>query len=177
MTEVVWLFLAVAGAWLVASAVRRYVVGAYVVSSGSMSPTLLVGDRVLVSRLTYRLGTPLRGDLVVFAIQTSQTAASHPPRHPSLVGPFARPGAHSRPRVLIKRVVALEGEVLNRVNWSTGHHARVPRDTVFVLGDNAEVSRDSRSLGPIAIRDLVGRAFIIVWPPLRLRLLTRGADR
>ncbi len=145
-----------------------------------MEPTLQVGDRVLVNKLSYDFGDVGRGDLVVF---------NRPPSQPD--------GEDD----LIKRVVALPGETIeirdgqvfitvagsdeqqllrepylaeeirstgiqdnsNCVNPSPDR-CQVPDDHVFVMGDNRSGSRDSRFFGPISEDLIVGRAFLKVWP-------------
>ena len=146
--------------------VKTYVLQQFAVAGDSMYSTLHDGDRVLVNKLSYRLHEPNRGDVVV--LETIEGAGE---------------------RDLIKRVVALPGETIDirgchvfidgkqlvepyldteavsctdTEGWSFPF--TVPDDHVFVLGDNRGASRDSRALGAIPYDDLLGRAFIIIWP-------------
>lgn len=146
--------------------VRAFVLQQFAVSGHSMDTTLHDGDRVLVNKLSYRLHDPNRGDVVV--LKTIEGAGE---------------------RDLIKRVVALPGETVEyracvlyidgreliepyldpTVVTPTscgGDQAKitVPADTVFVLGDNRGGSKDSRDIGPVSYSDLLGRAFVIIWP-------------
>ncbi|MEN9646304.1 MAG: hypothetical protein RL238_2973 [Actinomycetota bacterium] len=146
--------------------VRAFVLQQFAVSGHSMDTTLHDGDRVLVNKLSYRLHDPNRGDVVV--LKTIEGAGE---------------------RDLIKRVVALPGETVEyracvlyidgreliepyldpTVVTPTscgGDQAKitVPDDTVFVLGDNRGGSKDSRDIGPVSYGDLLGRAFVIIWP-------------
>ncbi|HQZ35751.1 MAG TPA: signal peptidase I [Ilumatobacteraceae bacterium] len=146
--------------------VRAFVLQQFAVSGYSMINTLHDGDRVLVNKLSYRLHDPRRGDVVV--LKTIEGAGE---------------------RDLIKRVVALPGETVEYrscVLYIDGRELvepyldptvvtpnscggtqpllEVPADSVFVMGDNRPGSKDSRALGPIRDSDLIGRAFVVIWP-------------
>jgi signal peptidase I len=175
------LAVAVAAALLL----RAFVVQPYYIPSGSMEPTLQVGDKVLVNKLSYHLHPVHRGDIIVFA---------KPPNDYS-------PGIKD----LIKRVIGLPGETIsahNNVVYIDGHPIKqpwlpagtvtanfpttstpgadcgtawpctyVPKGEYFVMGDNRTNSSDSRVIGPIARSLIVGRAFLIVWPISRIGTL------
>jgi signal peptidase I len=149
--------LALVVAWFL----REFVVQPFYIPSGSMEPTLMPGDRVLVSKLSYRMGEPAQRDVVVF-----------------------KGTEGGRTIDLIKRVVALGGETVQVRDgelyvegkkqdepyvapvrdFSAYGPFRVPEGTVFVMGDNRTNSRDSRFIGPIPLKDLLGKAFIVYWP-------------
>jgi signal peptidase I len=153
-------------ALLVAFLVRTFVLAHFVVDGTSMATTLHDGDRVFVNKLSYRLHDPHRGDVVVLHELNGTTD-----------------------RDLIKRVIGLPGDTIEMRNCDVtidGKHLDepyldpeivtpgncggdlqptvVPKDHVFVMGDNRAGSLDSRNLGPIADKDLVGRAFVVFWP-------------
>lgn len=164
--------LVIVGAVLVALLVRNFVAQSFRIPSPSMHPTLLEGDRVLVNRLSYKLHDVHRGDVVVFR---------RPPWAP------ATPG---EPEDLIKRVIGLPGETivardgkvfindrpLDEPYLPKGTHTRdldtpvkIPKDEVFVMGDNRDNSADSRfGLRTVPEDLIVGRAFAIIWPPSRM---------
>ena len=136
-----------------------------VIRGWSMYPTLAPGERVLFDALAYRLGRPRRGDVVL---------AKHPQR-PSMK--------------LVKRVAAVPGDRVTaqgddwRVEeapsrgvpssegpaaagaqvWSLGE------DEYFLLGDAPDVSTDARHFGAVSGRDIEARAWLVYWPPRRLR--------
>jgi signal peptidase I len=165
-----WL-LVIGGALLVALVIKAFLFQAFYIPSESMEPTLEVGDRVLVNKLSYDLHDVNRGDIIVF---------HRPPDEPP-----------SEIDDLIKRVVGLPGDTIEGrggtvyVNGTalaepylpegtvTDPFApvQVPEDQVFVMGDNRGDSRDSRVFGPIDQDLIVGRAFVTVWPLGRLDLL------
>lgn len=160
-----WVLLA---AVTLALLMRTFLIAAFYIPSESMEPVLEIGDRLLVSKLSYRIGDPEPGDVVVFrtppSMQPAQTAE------------------------LIKRVVAVGGQQVEAVNGrliidgspvdehylSTEAYTRdfgpvlVPAGYVFVMGDNRRSSQDSRVFGAIPENEIVGRAFARFWPPTRL---------
>jgi signal peptidase I len=160
----------IVGALVVALVVKTFLFQAFYIPSGSMEPTLKKGDRVLVNKLSYDLHDVHRGDIIVFRLPKDKVGAD---------------GI----RDLIKRVVGLPGEVIESRDglvYINGKRLkepylppgvltddppiekqRVPKGTVFVMGDNRDNSADSRfaNRGPIPIDTIVGRAFVEVWPP------------
>jgi signal peptidase I len=160
------------GAVLLALFLRAVLVQAFWIPTSSMESTLLVQDRVLVNKLSYRLGDISRGDIVVFH-RTDDEVANNPGLHPDV----------------IKRVIAFEGEVVEiidntvfidgealsepyldegTINRDFGP-VEVPAGQLFVMGDNREGSADSRSeLGPVDEDRVVGRAFVRFWPVSRM---------
>ncbi|MEN3272011.1 MAG: signal peptidase, partial [Actinomycetota bacterium] len=134
----------VVGALVVALVVKTFLIQAFFIPSLSMYPTLDKGDRVLVNKLSYKLHDVHRGDLVVF---------ERPPGQPA-----------STIKDLIKRVVALPGESIEArsgVVYIDGKRIKepylvdgvttdnlpkqvIPKDEIFVMGDNREDSADSR---------------------------------
>lgn len=159
---VVVIAVAVGAAFLV----KEYVVQQFQVAGNSMKETLHDTDRVLVNKLSYRLHEPNRGDVVV--LKTLESTGE---------------------RDLIKRVIALPGETIDIRNCQVYVDGRlllepyldeviapctdpnayafpftVPDEHVFVLGDNRPGSNDSRDIGPVRYDDLLGRAFVVIWP-------------
>lgn len=149
--------------------VRAYVLQQFAVEGTSMLTTLHPSDRVLVNKLSYRLHDPRRGDVVV----------------------LKRIESNSQERDLIKRVVALPGETIEYhdcqlfINGSLISEPyldpqivapnrcgadqpaiQVQPEHVFVMGDNRGGSLDSRdnSVGQIDYSNLIGRAFVVMWP-------------
>jgi len=158
---------------------------AFYIPSGSMEETLQINDRVLVNKISYRFGEPQRGDVIVFD-RTPNTDEN-------LVGALFRNlaesiGVRTPEADLIKRVIALPGETVevrrNVVlidgeplkepfladgvkNQPTMEELVVPEDEYFVMGDNRSRSQDSRFFGTVSREEIVGRAFVIIWPTSR----------
>ena len=165
---------------LIALVVRTFIVQAYKIPSGSMKPTLLVGDHILVNKFIYGIKIPYfrkillpvtdpnRGDIVVFIYP------------------------NDRSKDFIKRVIGLGGdtiEIKNKKIFINGNEysdsfgvyvdptiypaamqprdnfgpVKVPAGTIFVMGDNRDESMDSRFWGFVDLKDVEGKAFIIYW--------------
>lgn len=158
--------LVVVIALVVALGVRTFLLAHFVVEGSSMYSTLETGDRVFVNKVSYRLHDPNRGDVVVLHEIRGTTE-----------------------RDLIKRVIAVGGEEIEMRSCAVRIGGQlliepyldptvvtpgncggdfgpilVPEGTVFVMGDNRAGSQDSRTLGPVLLDDIVGRAFVVFWP-------------
>ncbi len=144
--------------------IKPFIVEAFYVPTESMVPTLEVGDRVLTNKFIYRFSEPERGDIVVFESADGEMN-------------------------LIKRVVGLPGDKITVVGGSfyvnderqrepyvnadlpderTYGPIWVPEGHIFAMGDNRADSADSRVFGPIPKSNILGEAFLRVWPPGRL---------
>ena len=160
--------------------IRAYVIQAFKIPSGSMIPTLLIGDHILVNKFIYGtkipftdkkivvLRKPEKGDIIVFKF----------PENPK--------------KDFIKRVIATGGDVIeerNKLIYVNGTaviepYAKhvdsllrlgmndprdnfgpvaVPKDKLFVMGDNRDQSYDSRYWGFVDLKEVLGKALIIYW--------------
>jgi signal peptidase I len=167
-----WLAV-LAVALVLALGVRTFVVQMFYIPSGSMLPTLQIGDRIVVDKLSYHLHSVDRGDIVVFR---------RPPLEPA---DYAD---------LVKRVIGLPGDTISSVGgrvyingqpldepwlpeplpttspgplpgaFSLNHPYTVPAGEYFVMGDNRTDSEDSRYFGPISGSLIVGKMAFKVWP-------------
>jgi signal peptidase I len=161
----------IGGALVVALLIKAFLVQAFYIPSESMVPTLKIGDRVLVNKLSYDLHDVNRGDLIVFERPPGETDESVKDLIKRVVG---LPGD----QIVIKNnSVYINGEPLDESYLPTGTLTKqgrldcedlspcvVPDDSVWVMGDNREHSYDSRYFGPIKSDTIVGRAFLRIWP-------------
>jgi signal peptidase I len=175
--------------------IQAFVVKPYQIPTGSMIPTLQVGQRVLVQRVSYHFSDPEIGDIVVFhppkGADTTETCGLEPlpPGEPC-----PKPVDEASDTNFIKRVVATPGDTLKIVD---GHaivngerieddfirpcgNARgcnlpkeitIPPDHYFMMGDNRGASDDSRFWGPVPKDWIIGKAFATYWPLDRIGLL------
>jgi signal peptidase I len=166
---------------VVAILLRAFVVATYSIPSGSMEPTLQIGDRIVVDKLSYDLHGVDRGNIIVFSTPPLEDCAG--------------------PRVsdLVKRVIALPGETISLSDgrvYINGHVLpepwlpavvqtetypgpssapyalhnpyKVPAGDVYVMGDNRTASCDSRYWGPVAESTIVGKVDLRIWPLSRI---------
>jgi signal peptidase I len=147
---------------LLRSTIKNNIIQAYRIPSRAMEPTLLVGDHLMADMRIYKSQKPQRGDLIIFEF----------PKDPS--------------KDFIKRVIGLEGEKVELINnkiyindkllddrW--GHFTKdypaldtfgpvvVPKDSLFVLGDNRDNSNDSRYWGFVNVGKVRGKALYLYW--------------
>ncbi|MFA5410623.1 MAG: signal peptidase I [Candidatus Omnitrophota bacterium] len=172
-------------AFILAMIIRAFIVQAFKIPTGSMRPTLLEGDLILVNKFIYGAKIPFtdlrlpqvkplkRGDVVVFIY----------PENPK--------------KDFIKRLVALPGESVEikngtvyinsrplldplfsqRYYYNRGRFAEegdkitVPPGHFFVMGDNSASSQDSRFWGFVPHKNILGKAMVIYWPPRRIRII------
>ncbi len=178
--KLLWEYVeAIVTALILALIIRTYIVQAFKIPSGSMIPTLLIGDHILVNKFLFGTHIPFtdkkilifrkpeKGDIIVFKY----------PENPK--------------KDFIKRVVATEGDVIaerDKVVYVNGklvmepfvqHYDQnmrfgsdprdnfgpliIPKDKVFVMGDNRDQSYDSRYWGFVDIKQVRGKALIIYW--------------
>jgi signal peptidase I len=165
---------------LIAVVVRTFIIQAYKIPSRSMVPTLLVGDHLLVNKFIYGVKVPFfrktiipitdpqKGDIVVFIYPKD------------------------RDKDYIKRVIGVSGdriEIKNKIIFLNGKQysdsfgiysdnitypasmqprdnfgpVTVPKDSLFVMGDNRDESMDSRFWGFVDLKDVQGKAFMLYW--------------
>ena len=153
-------------ALLIVLPIRMFVAQPFIVSGASMENTFHSGEYLIVDQLTYHLETPIRGDVVVFRY----------PKDPS--------------KFFIKRVIGVPGDtitisgsdvIITNETYPTGltlteSYIKSMRKTVditeelgprefFVMGDNRDESSDSRVWGVLQQENIVGRAFLRLFPP------------
>ncbi|MDO9515647.1 MAG: signal peptidase I [Syntrophales bacterium] len=165
---------------LIALFIRTFVVQAFKIPSGSMKPTLQIGDHLLVNKFTYGIKIPF--------MRKTLLSIDDPKREDIVV--FIYPVDRSKD--FIKRVVGVAGDTieiknkniyLNGSPYDDGHGVytdrlffpasiqprdnfgpvTVPAGHIFVMGDNRDQSYDSRFWGFVDLKDVLGKAFIIYW--------------
>lgn len=155
---------------VIAILMRLFVAEPRFIPSNSMEPTLHIGDRLLVEKVSYRLHPPHAGDIVVF----------QPP-------PQLREYGYTGKQAFIKRIIANSGETIAVQNHQVivnGESLQepytleapdyrmppvtVPAGTVFVMGDNRNDSNDSHVWGFLPQENIIGQARVRFWPFSRI---------
>ena len=195
MKSLIELVITVAIAVALALLIQAFIVKPYRIPSGSMEPTLSIGQRVLTNRLVNR---PSVGDIVVFhppaGADPAQPVCGNPDQGAAHSQACGVPTAGESSQTFIKRVVGGPGD---RIQIRNGHVIRngqsekdgyieacggdsscnfptpvvVPPGDYFMMGDNRGFSDDSRFWGPVPEKWVIGVAFFTYWPPSRIGLL------
>lgn len=175
--------------------IQLFLVKTYRIPSGSMEPTLVIGQRVLVNRIGMRFGDPSIGDVVVFhppaGADQQQPQCGAPGEGNGSSTPCSTPTPARSNQTFIKRVVGIGGD---RISIRGGHVIRngrrepdgfidpcgngfgcnfpvtitVPKGSFYLMGDNRGQSDDSRYWGPVPKKWLIGTALATYWPPDRI---------
>ena len=187
---VVDLVITVAIAVGIAYLVQAFIVKPYRVPSGSMEPTIAIGERIIASRFTMRFSDPSRDQIIVF--------------HPNGSGPDVYDTDTASSETFVKRLIGMPGETIGatggQVYVCSGEGpgegqsikqtpgcrfldesfvsspqddfgpTRIPDDRYFMMGDNRADSDDSRNWGPIEKGQMIGTAFMSYWPPTRISI-------
>lgn len=155
-------------ALLAAFAIRTFVFQTFYIPSGSMEPTLQIGDRIIVSKLSYDLHDPHRGDIVVFHAPPAEATVC---ADPSI-------------KDLVKRIIGMPGETISSqgnnilINgkaiaqpWFPStppgpaiEPTKIPEGSYFMMGDNRTNSCDSRDWGTLPRADIIGHVVFRIWP-------------
>ena len=164
-------------------ALRTFVVQQFYIAGPSMEVTLFGDDRVLVNKLSYRFGTPSRGDVIVFdRITLNGDTVQHDDLIKRVIG---LPG---ETLTIADCVVSIDGTVLDepwlgdqeldstlepgvRCGAAEVGPTTMGENEVFLIGDNRPMSFDSRMFGPVDIDLIVGRAVVVIWPPSSMSTL------
>ena len=125
----------------------------------SMLPTLRDGEFVLVNRLAYRFGEPVRGDIVVFR-SINQADLDLIKR---IIGTPGDQIIVEDGKVVVNGVSLIE-PYINAAPRYSGRWS-VPAGYLFVLGDNRNDSSDSHAWGLLPVQNVIGKALLIYWPP------------
>jgi len=178
---IVELLAVVVVAVVITFVLRTFVVATYSIPSGSMEPTLQIGDRIVVDKLSYHLHGVDRSNIIVFSTPPTEDCAGPPVAD------------------LVKRVIGLPGESISlsggrvyingrvlpepwlppatrtenypgpsAAAYSLHRAYKIPQNDVYVMGDNRTQSCDSRYWGPVAESTIVGKVDMRIWPLSRL---------
>lgn len=187
---VVDLVLTVAVAIGIAYLVQAFIVKPYRVPSGSMEPTIAIGERIIAARFTFRFSDPSREQIIVF--------------HPNGVGADVYDTDTASDETFVKRLIGMPGETIGAIGGelyicsgkgpTEGQAVKstpgcafpaqpfvsspqddfgpttIPADRYFMMGDNRADSDDSRNWGPITRDQMIGLAFMSYWPPSRISI-------
>ncbi|AIE59634.1 signal peptidase I [Bacillus methanolicus] len=163
---------------LLAAVIRYFLFAPIVVDGLSMMPTLQDHDRMIVNKLSYKIGKPKRFDIIVF----------HAPEHKDYIKRvIGLPGdrieykndtlyingkAYKEPYLDEYKKQVIDGPLTDpfTLKEKIGRET-VPKGQLFVMGDNRRFSKDSRHIGTIPMDKVIGKASIIYWPIKHIRIV------
>jgi len=152
-------------ALLVVIPLRYYIFQPYIVKGESMEPNFHSGDYLIVDQISYRLHEPQRGEVVVFKapVNSGQYYIKR------IIGLPGETVSIENGQVIIEnesgKKVLKETEYLSPFVYTTGRvHLTLKAGEYFVLGDNRNASSDSRAWGVLPRKNIVGRAWLRLWP-------------
>ena len=166
--------------------IRTFIIQPFKIPSSSMVPTFVPGDRIFVNKFVYgaklpfskirlpQLDEPFPGDIIVFVSPVEKKKflvkrfiASGGQTVEIKDGGILINGKPSKAKVLENFYYYNKGKY-----GPEGRAIKVPEGSFFVLGDNSANSLDSRYWGFVPEENIVGKAFVIHWPPSRIRLIS-----
>jgi signal peptidase I len=159
---------------LVSLLIRTFVFQTFFIPSGSMEPTLQVGDRIIVSKLSVEFGTIHTGDILVFKAPKAVATVCGDDVADLVKRVIGLPGQHLTSK---GNTIYVNGKVLaqpwthNPVLGRAIGNVTVPKNHYFMMGDNESDSCDSRFWGTIPHSSIIGKAFVRIWPLSRLGFL------
>ena len=136
------------------------------IESISMQPTLYAGNYVIVNKIAYKIGTPGRGDVIIFHYPPD------PNREPYIKRVIGLPGDKveiGNGKVLVNGTALVEPYIKAPPSYAGSW--TVPQNSLFVLGDNRNNSSDSHSWGMVPLANVIGKAEVVYWPPDRWQVL------
>jgi signal peptidase I len=161
----------------IALVVRLFIAEPRFIPSNSMEPTLHIGDRLIVEKLSYRLRVPQRGDIVVFNPPPQLTALGYDRSQAFIKRVIGQPGQTvqvSQGQVQVDGIALVEPYILAAPDYEMVP-VEVPPGYVFVMGDNRNDSNDSHVWGVLPQTNIIGRAVFCFWPLDRFGDITAGA--
>lgn len=158
-------------AFVLAMLIRTYVIQAFRIPTGSMIPTLKIGDRLIASKYIYRFEEPQRGDVIIFR------CPDDPDKEfvKRLVGLPGEDIEIRQGKIYINGEICEEPRISEFYYYNQGPFGgygqvlKVPEDSYFVLGDNSGNSRDSRYWGYVPKEMVNGKVWVVYWPLSKIR--------
>lgn len=156
-------------AFIMALIIRAFFLQVFWIPSSSMEPTLDIQDRIVVNKVVYHFRQPERQEIVVFR----QVAPEGTEKRDLIKRVMGLPGETFQIKdgvVYVNGKAIEENHPMNR-DFADFGPIKIPKNSYFVLGDNRPASADSRFWGFLPAKNLIGPAFIRIWPLSKIGLI------
>lgn len=155
--------------------IRWLVFAPFVVEGPSMQPNFYTGERLIVNKLIYDFRKPRRGEVIVFHATPDKDYIKRVIALPGETVRVEGDNVYVNGQLLDEPYLrdAIEQAKKSGTPWNIRNFPEktVPEGTIFVMGDNRSNSQDSRDIGFIEYKRIVGRADLIFWPFSKIKLI------
>ncbi len=159
-------------AFAIAAFIRYFLFTPIVVDGDSMMPTLEDGDRMIVNKIGYKIGSPDRFDIVVFHAPEGKDYIKRviglPGDHVEYIDDqlYINGEAFEEPYLEQYKAEITEGNLTGdfKLQDINPDYEVIPEGHVFVMGDNRRFSKDSRHIGVVSLDEVIGNTSMIFWP-------------
>ncbi len=147
------------------------IIQTFKIPTGSMIPTLNIGNHIMVNKFVYYFTKPKRGDIIVFVYPVN-------PKKDFIKRLVGFPGETIQIKdgsvFINKKELRAPQAITERYYYNEGMYGegliKIPDDAYFVMGDNTKNSKDSRFWGFVPKKNLLGKAFFVYWPLTKMRI-------
>jgi signal peptidase I len=170
-TSETWEWIKALGiAVVIAFGIRMLLFAPIIVDGESMLPTLENKERLIVNKAIYFIAEPNRGDILVFHATENKDWIKRVIGEPGDVVEVRDDNLYVNDEIVDEPYLDVSKSISSGI-LTNDFYEVVPEGHIFVMGDNRQNSRDSRSIGSIPIDSVVGRAEVVIWPVKGIRLV------
>jgi signal peptidase I len=155
---------------VIAFGIRMLLFAPIIVDGESMLPTLENKERLIVNKAIYFIAEPNRGDILVFHATENKDWIKRVIGEPGDVVEVRDDNLYVNDEIVDEPYLDVSKSISSGI-LTNDFYEVVPEGHIFVMGDNRQNSRDSRSIGSIPIDSVVGRAEVVIWPVKGIRLV------
>lgn len=154
--------------FIVGSVIHYFILTIFIVDGPSMNPSLKNGEFVLVSRLSYRIAPPNRGEIIIMRFPGDPERKIYVKR---IIGLPGEKIAVNDRRVYVNDKLLNEKYISDQTITEPDMEYRIEKNEYYVMGDNRPNSNDSRTWGALPEKDIIGKASLVFWPILQFRVI------
>lgn len=155
---------------VIAFVIRMSLFAPIIVDGASMMPTLEDKERLIVNKAIYFIAEPNRGDILVFHATESKDWIKRVIGEPGDIIEVRNDNLYVNDEIVDEPYLDVSKSISSGI-LTNDFYEVIPEGHIFVMGDNRQNSRDSRSIGSIPIDSVVGRAEVVIWPLSGIRMV------